>query len=73
MAHVEQVDGEAKLDDVVAAMLRTRSEEIGVFDGEQRLVRGIINHHKRGQAAVATPRAASRRRETLSYCGHVVP
>jgi hypothetical protein len=39
---MHQVDGDTTLDSVITAMLETGSEEIGVFDGEHGVVRGII-------------------------------
>jgi CBS domain-containing protein len=42
MKPVHQVDGDTRLDSVIAVMMETGSEEIGVFDGEQGVVRGII-------------------------------
>jgi CBS domain-containing protein len=39
---VHQVDGDSTLLSVVALMMETGSEEIGVFDDEQGVVRGII-------------------------------
>ncbi len=39
---LKQVDGEATLEEAVAAMLSSDCEEIGVFDGEYGVVRGVI-------------------------------
>jgi hypothetical protein len=39
---LKQVDGEVTLETAVAAMLAAGTEEIGVFDGEYGVVRGVM-------------------------------